>query len=87
LRDDINQISNFKTDYTPGETVDITFSFDEHAFVVKKGEKLRVDISSSAFPIYVSHKNVKGLFSEQTTAKVAENTIDLANSTLTIFTE
>ncbi len=83
MRDDINQISNFKADYTPGETVDITFSFDEHAFVVKKGEKLRVDISSSAFPIYVSYKNVKGLFNEQTTAKVAENTIDLANSTLT----
>lgn len=87
LRDDINQISNFKADYTPGESVDMSFSFDEHAFVVKKGEKLRVDISSSAFPLYVSHKNVKGLFSEQTIAKVAENTVDLANSTLTIFIE
>lgn len=80
LRDDINQISNFNADYHPGEELDMTFSFDEHAFLVKKGEKLRVDISSSAWPLYVPHTNQKGLFSEQTTAKVATNTVDLTES-------
>ena len=61
------------------------FSFDEHAFVVKKGEKLRIDISSSAFPFYVRHTNRKGLFSEQTTAKIAKNTVVLNKSVLTVF--
>ena len=87
LRDDINQISNFVPDYTPNDMVDMNFSFDQHAFVVKKGEKLRVDISSSAFPLFVRHTNNRGLFCEQTTAKVAQNTVDLANSTLTVFVE
>ena len=56
------------------------FSFDEHAFVVKKGERIRVDISSSAFPHYVPHTNQKGLFSEMTTAKTATNTVVLQES-------
>ena len=50
LRDDINQISNFCADYTPNTEIEMDFFFDEHAFVIKKGEKLRIDISSSAFP-------------------------------------
>ena len=87
LRDDINQISNFEASYTPNDRVDMEFTFEQHAFVVKKGEKLRVDISSSAFPLFVRHTNHKGLFCEQTTAKIAQNTVDLANSTLTIFVE
>ena len=84
LRDDINKISNFDSDYKPGDTLTMPFSFDEHAFVVKKGEKIRIDISSSAFPHYVPHTNNKGLFSEQTTAKVAENTVFLDGSFIEI---
>ena len=38
LRDDINQITNVCADYKPNEEIEIEFSFDEHAFVVKKGE-------------------------------------------------
>lgn len=85
LRDDISQISNACAEYTPGEEVELTFSFDEHAFVVKQGERLRVDISSSAFPMFVRHTNCKGLFSEQTETKVARNTVLLGDSFLTIF--
>ena len=59
---------------------DMDFSFDEHAFVVRKGEKIRIDISSSAFPYYVPHTNQRGLFSIQTTAKIANNTVDLSES-------
>ena len=80
LRDDINQISNFDPDYTPNTEIEMDFSFDEHAFVIKKGEKLRIDISSSAFPLYVRHTNHKGLFSEQTTTKTATNAVILENS-------
>lgn len=80
LRDDINQISNFCPSYTPGDVIEMDFSFDEHAFVIHKGEKIRIDISSSAFPHYVRHTNNKGLFSEQTTAKIADNTVILDSS-------
>ena len=84
LRDDINQISNFEVDYIPGNELEMDFSFDEHAFIIHKGEKLRIDISSSAFPHYVRHTNNKGLFSEQTTAKIADNTITLNKSYIEI---
>ena len=83
LRDDINQISNFTQSYTPGSEMDMYFEFDPLAVVVKKGEKIRMDISSSAFPHYVAHKNKKGLFSEHTTATVATNTVVLDLSTIT----
>ena len=62
----------------------MNFSFDEHAFVIKKGEKFRIDISSSAFPHYVRHTNNKGLFSEQTTSKIATNTVFLDDSYIEI---
>ena len=84
LRDDINQISNFRADYRPGDTVEMRFSFDEHAFVVKKGERLRIDVSSSAFPLYVRHTNNRGLFSVQETARIAENTVVCGLSSLTV---
>ncbi len=80
LRDDINQISNFCADYIPGSDLEMEFSFDEHAFLVKKGEKLRIDISSSNVPHYVRHTNQRGLFSAQTTAKIADNTVLLDES-------
>ncbi len=84
LRDDINQISNFCADYKAGEELEMDFTFDEHAFVIHKGERLRVDISSSAFPWYVPHTNNKGLYSIQTVAKVADNTVVLDKSSFTI---
>ena len=64
----------------------MSFSFDEHAFVIKKGERLRVDISSSAWPYYVPHTNNRGLFSAQTSAKIARNTVDLGRSWLELPT-
>ena len=84
LRDDINQISNFNPDYKPGEEIDMEFTFDEHAFVVHKGEKIRIDVSSSAFPHYVPHTNCKGNFALQTTAKIAHNTVILNESNITL---
>lgn len=87
LRDDIQQISNFCLDYKPNEEIEIELGFDEHAFIAKKGEKIRVDISSSAFPLYVRHTNNKGLFSKQETAKIANNSVILNKSTLMLFVE
>ena len=80
LRDDINQISNFVADYAPNDKIEMRFTFDEHAFVIRKGERLRIDVSSSAYPLYVPHTNKKGLFSEQIETAVAQNTVFLDES-------
>ena len=87
LRDDINQISNFCEEYVSNSEILMDFSFDDHAFVIQKGERLRIDISSSAFPHYVRHTNRKGLFSAQTETKVAHNTVILKDSYLEIPVE
>ncbi len=87
LRDDITKISNFNESYTPGEEITIDFTFDEHAFVAQKGEKLRIDISSSCFPNFSLHTNQKGHYALLDTAKIAKNTVILEKSQLTVFTE
>lgn len=84
LRDDIGKLSSFDAAYRPGEELVLDFSFDEHAFVIARGERLRIDISSSAFPHYVPHTNVRGLFSEVTEARVATNTVKLSASYLEV---
>lgn len=82
-----NQISNFCEEYVSNSEILMDFSFDDHAFVIQKGERLRIDISSSAFPHYVRHTNRKGLFSAQTETKVAHNTVILKDSYLEIPVE
>ena len=84
LRDDITAISNVAPAYRVGDEVMLDFTFDDHAFVVKAGEKIRVDLSSSAYNLYVPHTNHRGHYALQTTAKTAHNTIVLSKSTLTL---
>lgn len=66
--------------------MDLAFEFDEHACLIKAGERLRVDIASASADHYVRHTNQKGLYSEQTTAKIAHNTVYLKNSVLILPT-
>ena len=80
LRDDITSILFQHEDYKKNEETDLTFNFDEHSFLIKKGEKLRIDIASADNAHYVRHTNNKGLYSEQTTAKIAQNTVFLNKS-------
>ena len=87
LRDDITSLCYQLGDYTPSTFVDLDFLFDEHAFLIKKGERLRIDISSADNEHYVRHTNNKGLYSEQDTAKIANNTVDLSSSILTLSIE
>ena len=84
LRDDITSLCYQLGDYVPNTLVDLTFNFDEPAFLIKKGERLRVDIASANAEHYVRHTNQKGLYSEQTTAKIAQNTVYLQDSTLVL---
>ncbi len=82
LRDDITSVCYQYPDYTPNSEVDIHLSFDEHAFLIKKGERLRIDMASANREYYVRHTNQKGLYSEQTDVKIAHNTVDLQHSSL-----
>ena len=84
LRDDITSLCHQLGDYTPNTYEYLDFTFDEHAFLIKKGERLRIDIASADAENYVRHTNNKGLYSEQTSLKIANNNVDLGNSTLTL---
>lgn len=84
LRDDITSLCYQLGDYKPDTVAELNFDFDEHAFLIKKGERLRIDISSADNEHYVRHTNQKGLYSEQTTAKIAHNTVYLQNSFLSL---
>ena len=87
LRDDITSVCYQLGDYVKNTEHELSFNFDEIAFLIKKGERLRVDISSADAAHYVRHTNNKGLFSEQTTARIAHNTVDLSKSVLKIPVE
>ena len=63
------------------------FCFDEHAFLLKKGEQLRIDIAPTDNNTYVSHTNQKGLYSRQTKAETAHNTVDLGRSKIILPVE
>lgn len=84
LRDDIKTLCHEIGDYKPNTEVELQFTFDEHSFLVRKGERMRIDISSANAFSYVRHTNQKGLFSEQTTARIARNTVNLDKSFLKI---
>ena len=87
LRDDITTLVFQLGDYTPNEKVTIRFTFDEHAFLVKKGQRLRVDIASADKSHYVRHTNCKGHYALQTETKIATNTVYIPEAVLTLPVE
>ena len=87
LRDDILSLAQVHPDYAPGTEAEVTFTFDDHAFLIQPGQRLRIDISSSAFPLYIRHTNQKGPYALQTTAKTAENTVICDGSAITLPVE
>lgn len=87
LRDDILSLCFQLGDYTPNEKVTVRFTFDEHAFLIKQGQRLRVDIASADKTHFVRHTNFKGLYSTQTQTKIAENTVYIPEAVLTLPVE
>ena len=84
LRDDIDQLSNHFKDYVPGTPVDLEYDLDPIAFAVGEGERLRVDIASGAFPLFVPHTNTREPFYSATETRVAHNTVFLDGCSLTV---
>lgn len=86
LTETITSLSHIKENYKSGEKITIDLFTPPIAFTVKKGNKIRVDISSDG-GIYVPHANVKGQWAEVTETKIANNTIYLADSFIELYTE
>ena len=82
LRDDITSLCFACGDYKVNEKVQLCFTFDEISCLVRKGERLRVDIASADAEHYVRHTNQKGLYSAQTSTKLAHNCVFLKESRL-----
>ena len=56
--------------------------FDEYAFKIKEGQKLRIDIASTDKNTYVCHSNIKGDYCSIENCKTANNKVFLAESCL-----
>ena len=87
LRHDITALCYQLGDYKDRSVVALDFCFDEHAFLIKKGECLRIDISSTDNNAYVCHTNKKGEYYLQTQTEKAENKIYLDKSFLILPVE
>ena len=61
--------------YTPGENTEITLRMWPLAWTLKKGSRLRLDVSSSDFPQYAVHSNYPGVWSTQEHTKKAEESV------------
>lgn len=61
--------------YEPGHRVPIRITMTPIEWMVRKGHRLRVDLSSSNYPAYHAHPNYAGLWSEQVRWRPARQTI------------
>lgn len=86
LTETVGSLSYLVGDYTPGTKVAIDFQTPPAAFTVKKGARVRVDISSVT-SVYVPHANMKGHFAYVTETKVANNTVYTEGSYIDIAYE
>ena len=87
LRHDITSLCHQLGDYTAGDVVELSFCFDEYAFLVKEGECLQIDISATDQSTYVCHTNKKGAYALQANTVKANNKIYLDRSWLILPVE
>lgn len=86
LTETITSLSHIKGSYKAGEKIIIDLYTPPIAFTVKKGGKIRIDISSDG-GVYVPHANVKDHWAEVTETKIATNTIYLNDSFIELSME
>jgi predicted acyl esterase len=87
LRHDVTSLCYQLGDYRENSMATLHFCFDEYAFLIKKGECLQLDISSTDHNTYVSHTNKKGDYYLQDETERAENKIYLNESYLSLPVE
>jgi len=61
--------------YTPNSVVEIVIDTWDVAWRIRKGSRIRVDISSSNFPEYAVHSNFPGIWSLQEKTRKANQTV------------
>ena len=74
LTETITSLNYLHKNYKPGQKLLIDLKTPPIGFTVKKGNQLRVDITSDG-GIYVPNANIKGHWAEITETKIANNTI------------
>jgi predicted acyl esterase len=80
IRHDITSLCYQLGDYKENSVAELDFCFDEHAFLLKKGDSLRFDITSTDSGVYVPHTNQKGAYHIQACAQTATNKVFLDTS-------
>lgn len=85
LRDEIDSVCRTVPEYRSGDKAVLKFVFTAHSFRIEKGDRLRLDISSSCTPHFLVHPNRKGNIAEQTGADTAYNTVFTGRSKLSVF--
>lgn len=80
IRDDITSLGFRNTDepqgrYEPGSVVPLTFELVPIVWEVRPGSSLRLDVSSSNYPIYNAHPNVRGPWASIVDSKKATQTL------------
>lgn len=61
--------------YTPGEKIQVEIEMWDVVWELHKGERIRLDVSSSDFPQYSIHSNYPGVWSRQKKTRIAEQII------------
>ena len=79
MRDDITDIrwrdERTVEDYTPGQIVRLNLELLDVVWTLKSGSRIRVDISSSNFPMYHAHPNTEEPWAAQTQLRKANQSV------------
>lgn len=86
VREDIDSICHQYPDYVPGEEVVLHYDIPRIAWNMDAGDQIRIDVSSSCYPMYAPHTNVKGLQCDVEKPVVARNTLVMGKSSITFHT-
>lgn len=84
LRNEIDSICRTNPGFTPGKEAVIDFKIAAHHFKLSKGDRLRLDVSSSCWPYFQLHSNFKGIQALQKKSQRARNTIVTGKSYISI---
>lgn len=75
IRSSITTIGADMDNYRPNSVIEVCINMWDIAWTIKKGSRLRLDISSSDFPQYAIHSNYPGVWACNDSSKKAQQTI------------
>ena len=81
IRSSITTVAAEVEDYTPGTVAQVHIDMWDVIWTVRKGYRLRLDISSSDFPQYAVHSNFPGIWSRSSSSQKANQIIYYGGNT------